>query len=209
MVVLQRLTWDLPSSASDFLTLLLSQLSPQLMSSSLVTPKMLKIIEKPAETFLMLASTEYKFHNIKPSIMVINKSEKCWTFYFTLSVTLQACAAILTSLEQIVVTVDDEIFQNLSDIVRISQVRQKAGLYILHLSFNLNCLEPSLPYCQWTPCPCQGMESSDRAPSSLPWTPSLPRAAWSKSESPSQAKIVRQSEFWVWLRFNGRCINGY
>jgi len=101
MVVLQRLTWDLPSSASDFLTLLLSQLSPHLMSSSLVTPKMLKIIEKPAETFLMLASTEYKFHNIKPSIM--------------------ACAAILTSLEQIVVTVDDEIFQNLSDIVRISQ----------------------------------------------------------------------------------------
>ena len=71
MVVLQRLTWDLPSSASDFLTLLLSQLSPHLMSSSLVTPKMLKIIEKPAETFLMLASTEYKFHNIKPSIMVI------------------------------------------------------------------------------------------------------------------------------------------
>ena len=50
------------------------------------------------------------------------------------SVILQACAAILTSLEQIVVTVDDEIFQNLSDIVRTSQVRHKATFYILHLS---------------------------------------------------------------------------
>ena len=45
---------------------------------------------------------------------------------------MQACAAILTSLEQIVVTVDDEIFHSLSDIVRISQVRQKE---VLHFAF--------------------------------------------------------------------------
>ena len=73
----------------------------------------------------MLASTEYKFHNVKPSIMVMKFIVE---HYCTLSVLFQACAAILTSLEQIVVTVDDEILQNLSDIVRISQVRLKQRL---------------------------------------------------------------------------------
>ena len=71
MVVLQRLHWDLSSPSSlQFLAILLPHLSSSLLSSSLLTSKVLKIIEKPAETFLMLAATEYKFHNVRPAIMV-------------------------------------------------------------------------------------------------------------------------------------------
>ena len=67
MLVLQKLHWELSSPSSlQFLSLILSHLD------SVISSKMLEIMEKQAETYLMLAATEYKFYNVRPSIMVRN-----------------------------------------------------------------------------------------------------------------------------------------
>lgn len=65
MVVLQKLQWELSSpSPLHFLSLLLAQLDTRLSAA------LLRLVEKQAETFLMLAATEYKFYSVRPSIMV-------------------------------------------------------------------------------------------------------------------------------------------
>ena len=65
MLVLQKLRWELSAPTSlDFLSQLLSQLE------HLTSPHILKMISKQSETFLMLAATEYKFYNVRPSVMV-------------------------------------------------------------------------------------------------------------------------------------------
>ena len=71
MLVLQKLHWELSSPSSlQFLSLLMSQLNTVRMLSS----QMIDIMEKQAETYLMLAATEYKFYNVRPSIMVSDQS---------------------------------------------------------------------------------------------------------------------------------------
>merc|ERR1712130_9838 len=98
MLVLQKLHWELSSPSSlQFLSLLLSQLD----SLRMPTSKMIEIVEKQAETYLMLAATEYKFYNVRPSIM--------------------ASAAILTSVEQLMGKSESNILQQLSEIVRTHQ----------------------------------------------------------------------------------------
>ena len=66
LLVLTKLRWELSSPSSlQFLHLLLLK-----MRESLADQITTANIEKEAETFLMLAATEYKFHKIKPSVLV-------------------------------------------------------------------------------------------------------------------------------------------
>ena len=65
MLVLQKLQWELSSPCSlQFLSLLLSHME------TCLNTQMIQLLEKQAETYLMLAATEYKFYNVRPSIMV-------------------------------------------------------------------------------------------------------------------------------------------
>ena len=66
LLVLTKLRWELSSPTSlQFLHLLLLKMQESL-SDQITTAN----IQKEAETFLMLAATEYKFHRIKPSVLV-------------------------------------------------------------------------------------------------------------------------------------------
>ena len=65
LLVLTKLRWELSAPTSlQFLSILLVKME-HLLSDQMTTS-----VQKEAETFLMLAATEYKFHNIKPSILV-------------------------------------------------------------------------------------------------------------------------------------------
>jgi len=110
MVVLQKLQWELSSpSPLHFLSLLLAQLDTRLSAA------LLRLVEKQAETFLMLAATEYKFYSVRPSIM--------------------ASAAILASVEQLVGSCPPDLVTQLSEIVRMHQhyLRQAVAQLRVHV----------------------------------------------------------------------------
>ena len=115
LLVLTKLRWELSSPTSlQFLHLLLLKMQETL--SDQITPAN---IQKEAETFLMLAATEYKFHKIKPSVLVgfcqhsIHQVEKHFNF--------QACVSILTA-EDSRPAHDQAVISNLlSRLVNISQ----------------------------------------------------------------------------------------
>ena len=66
MLVLQKLRWELSAPTSlDFLW----QLVPQVETGH-TSPHLARMVSKQSETFLMLAATEYKFYNVRPSVMV-------------------------------------------------------------------------------------------------------------------------------------------
>ena len=66
LLVLTKLRWELSSPTSlQFLHLLLLKMQ-ETLSDQISTAD----LKKEAETFLMLAATEYKFHKIKPSVLV-------------------------------------------------------------------------------------------------------------------------------------------
>ena len=65
MLVLQKLRWELSIPTSlDFLSHILSHLETSL------SPQILRMVGKQCQTFLMLAATEYKFYNVRCSVMV-------------------------------------------------------------------------------------------------------------------------------------------
>ena len=65
LLVLTKLRWELSAPTSlQFLSILLAKMEDLL--SQPTEPS----IQKEAETFLMLAATEHKFQNIKPSVLV-------------------------------------------------------------------------------------------------------------------------------------------
>ena len=71
LLVLTKLRWELSAPTSlQFLSILLVKME------DLLSEQMAPSVQKEAETFLMLAATEYKFHNIKPSVLVSLTSDE-------------------------------------------------------------------------------------------------------------------------------------
>ena len=65
MLVLEKIRWELASpNTSQFLNIFLAKLEETISS------QVLFLVQKHAETFLALAATEYKFYNVKPSLLV-------------------------------------------------------------------------------------------------------------------------------------------
>jgi hypothetical protein len=65
MKVLKNLKWELASpTACQFLELILANFE------SILSNHILSLVQKHAGTFLSLAATEYRFYNVKPSILV-------------------------------------------------------------------------------------------------------------------------------------------
>ena len=68
MLVLEKIRWELASpNAFQFLEIILANLE------NILTNKVLSVVQKHASTFLALAATEYRFYNVKPSVLVSRK----------------------------------------------------------------------------------------------------------------------------------------
>ena len=67
MMVLEKIRWELASpSSSEFLDIILANLEETISS------QVINLVQKHAQTFLALAATEYRFCNIRPSVLVSN-----------------------------------------------------------------------------------------------------------------------------------------
>ena len=65
MMVLEKIRWELASpNTSEFLDIILANLE-QTISSQVIN-----LVQKHAQTFLALAATEYRFYNVRPSVLV-------------------------------------------------------------------------------------------------------------------------------------------
>ena len=65
MKVLTNLKWELASpTSSQFLDLILANFE------SILSNPVLSLVQNHAGTFLSLAATEYRFYNVKPSLLV-------------------------------------------------------------------------------------------------------------------------------------------
>ena len=74
MMVLEKLKWELACpTSSQFLAIILANME------IIFSNQVLSLVQKHANTFLSLAATEYKFHMVKPSIMV---KLKFYVYYY-------------------------------------------------------------------------------------------------------------------------------
>ena len=65
MLVLEKIQWELASpNAFQFLEIILANME------NILTNHVLSLVQKHAGTFLSLAATEYRFYNVKPSLLV-------------------------------------------------------------------------------------------------------------------------------------------
>ena len=65
MMVLEKLRWELASPiSSQFLVIILSNME------NILSNLVLSLVQKHARTFLALAATEYKYYNVRPSLLV-------------------------------------------------------------------------------------------------------------------------------------------
>ena len=65
MMVLEKLRWELASPTSgQFLSIILANME------NILSNQVLSLVQKHAGTFLALAATEYRFYNVKPSLLV-------------------------------------------------------------------------------------------------------------------------------------------
>ena len=70
MMVLKKIRWELASPSSiQFLDIILANMEETLSS------KIFSIVQKHAQTFLALAATEYRFYNIRSSVLVSYKTK--------------------------------------------------------------------------------------------------------------------------------------
>ena len=68
MLVLEKIRWELASpNAFQFLEIILANME------NILTNQVLYVVQKHASTFLSLAATEYRFYNVKPSVLVSRK----------------------------------------------------------------------------------------------------------------------------------------
>ena len=68
MLVLEKIRWELASPNSfQFLEIILANME------HLLTNQVLSVLKKHASSFLSLAATEYRFYNVKPSVLVSMK----------------------------------------------------------------------------------------------------------------------------------------
>jgi len=64
MMVLEKLRWELASPTSgQFLSIILANME------NILSNQVLSLVQKHAGTFLALAATEYRFYNVKPSLL--------------------------------------------------------------------------------------------------------------------------------------------
>ena len=72
MMVLEKLRWELASpTSSQFLTIILSNME------NILSNLVLSLVQKHARTFLALAATEYKYYNVRPSLLLSKIIQTC------------------------------------------------------------------------------------------------------------------------------------